>query len=134
VNRATRSLSAVLAVSMMSSPLFAQQHIVTREDAAARLEAAAAEREANRGKVDRVLATAAGAGLEVGRLRSMVATLSDDELRDLAARAQALQTDPVAGASGKKILVIVGIVVVVVVVLGILIVEDCKRQGAECLN
>ena len=104
-----RCLSGVLAASLVTSPLFASQHAVPTEEAAARLAAAAGE-------------------------RTGVASLTDEEQRDLARRADALQTDPIAGASGKKVLVIVGVVVLVAVVLAIVIVESCKAQGAECLD
>ena len=67
-------------------------------------------------------------------LRAGLAGLSEEELRDLARRADALQTDPVAGAGRKKTLIIVGVVILVAVVLAIAIVESCKEQGAECLD
>jgi len=97
----------VLAASLSTSPVLAYQHAVSTEETAARLAAAAA---------------------------GGVASLTDAELRDLVRRADALQMDPIAGASGKKILVIVGVVVLVAVVLAIAIVESCKEQGAECLD
>jgi hypothetical protein len=67
------------------------------------------------------------------RVAAGVAALSDDELRDLASRADALQTDPIAGGTGKA-LIIVGVVVLVVVLLAALVVKSCKEQGAECLS
>jgi hypothetical protein len=102
-----RCLGAVLAASLVTSPVLANQHAVSTEEAATRLAAAAA---------------------------GGVASLTEAERRDLARRADALQTDPVAGASAKKTLIIVGVVVLVAVVLAIAIVESCKEQGAECLD
>ena len=110
---AARYTSVLVALSMALPPsAMAREHLVPEPEIAARLQAAGAER----------------AGKEA---RAGVAALSDDESRDLAKRAEALETDPVAGGMVKTLL-IVG--VVVVIVLAVLIVKDCKEQGAECLN
>jgi hypothetical protein len=50
-------------------------------------------------------------------VRTRVAALGDSELRDLARRARALESDPVAGVDVKKHRVLVGVVVVVVVIV-----------------
>lgn len=63
--------------------------------------------------------------------------LSDDQLRELAARAAATQAASAASGGGghkKKTLIIVGASVVVAVLLYAAIRESCKKQGAECLN
>jgi hypothetical protein len=110
---AARCLSVLVALSMALPPsAMAREHLVAEAEIVARLQAAGAERAGN-------------------EPRAGVAALSDDELRDLASRADALETDPVAGGMVRTLL-IVG--VVVVIVLAILIVKDCKEQGAECLN
>jgi CHASE3 domain sensor protein len=109
---------------------------VTPAEIAARLRSAAAERAGNTLRVERALAghiPARAYGMDIqGRIRAGVAALSDEELRDLARRAETLATDPVAGAS--KTLIIVGVAVLVVIVLAALIVKSCKEQGAECLD
>jgi hypothetical protein len=63
-------------------------------------------------------AAAAAAGTSVAELRGALSTLSDGELRDLAARASALSSDPVAGLDPdvKQLLVIFLIVAIVILV------------------
>ena len=107
----------------------AQQHLVSDEQVAARLVAAEAERASNRLKVDRLLSEVAVAQA----VRANVVALSDEELRDLARRADALETDPVAGGLVKTLLIL-GLVVVVIALVWAAIVESCKEQGAECLD
>ena len=137
MSRMTHCLSVLLVVALvLPTPIFAGDHLLTRNDVAARLEAARAERATNQLTIDRLLAGSLAAqvarerGLDIGQLRTAAATLSDEELRDLAVRADALETDPVAG-SAKKIVIIV---IVVVVVLAALVVASCKEQGADCVN
>lgn len=138
MTQTTRRVSAALAILLASQPVIAQQHLVTESDIEARLQAAAAERAAQRLAIDGFLSdplaaqVASSLGVDLREARAAVASLSDDELRDLATRAASLQTDPAPG--GKKALVIVGVIVVVIVLLAILVVAACKEQGAECLN
>jgi len=120
-------------------PAGAGQHLVFGEQIAARLGAVAAERAGNRLKVETLLSGVVGAEaaaahhLGTHSLRAGVAALSDEELRDLARRADALEADPVAGGVVKTLLIL-GIIVVVVVLLAAAIVKSCKEQGAECLD
>jgi len=79
-------------------------HLVTPDVAQARLLEAGAERERNLATVESLLASPEGAaglkmvGVTEARVRGSLPTLSDAELQDVAARAAALQADPVAGA------------------------------------
>jgi hypothetical protein len=137
--RSMRFTSVALALALVvPAPAAADGHLVTTAQIADRLETVRATRHGDRLKVDALLSSPAGSraaaayGLDTVRLRSSLATLSDDELRDLAARAEALETDPVAGAS--RTLIIIGVVLLVGVLLLALIVKSCKEQGAECLN
>ena len=133
-------LSVVLAFSLaVPSSLWARPHLVTTRAVDARFASAAAERAAHLAALDQILSTptaaqvAAARGLDIQRLRSGLASLQDDELRDIHARAAALQKDPVAGGLG-SLFVIVLVVVAVAVILAVLIVQDCKEKGAECLD
>ena len=133
-------LSLAVAFSLAVPPsVWARPHLVVSSDVSARFEAVAAERTAHRLKVDGLLAMpvaaeiAAARGLDIETLRRGVATLRDDELRDLAARADALSADPAAGGAG-SLLVIVLVVVALAVVLAILVVKDCKEKGAACYD
>jgi multisubunit Na+/H+ antiporter MnhC subunit len=86
-------------------PGFSQDHLVTPEDVQARLAAVAAERAENIRTLEAVLASpvaAEAASLvraDLGRVRAGVPSLTDEELRDLSARAKLLSVDPVAGTN-----------------------------------
>ena len=125
-----RTSLAVLAVALtvtsaFSSPAQAQQHVVAPEAAQARLADAAAQRAHQLAAVDAVLASpeaqaaASALGQDAQRLRAAVPALGDSELRDLAARAEALQADPVAGLDNdiRQLLIIFLIVAIVILVL-----------------
>jgi len=79
-------------------------HLVTPDLAQARLLEASAERERNLATVEAFLASPeaqaglGAVGVTEARVRGSLPTLSDAELQDVAARAAALQVDPVAGA------------------------------------
>jgi hypothetical protein len=100
-------------------------HLVTPDLAQARLAEAGAERERNLATVDAFLASPAGAaGLQAGgvteaRIRGTLPTLSDTELQDVAARAAALQADPVAGALTNRqwLWIAAGVAVVVLIIV-----------------
>jgi hypothetical protein len=135
-----RYLSIGIALSLvLPHSALARQHLVAGEVIAARLQAAALERVSAELKVEQLFSSRFAAeaafahGVDIQRLRAGVAALTDDELQDLASRADALQSDPVAGGIVKT-LVIVGVVVLVVVLLAAAIVESCKEQGAQCVN
>jgi hypothetical protein len=130
---------ALLLAGVLAVPhAFAQRHIVSADQLAARLCSAEAERSRNLLKIDRILSNpiAGDAGLARGldmlTLRAGVVALNDDELRDLAARADALGADPLA-RGGKKTWLIVGIAVLVTVVLVVLFAKDCKDPDG-CLD
>jgi hypothetical protein len=79
-------------------------HLVTADLAQARLQDASAERQRNLATVDAFLVSPQGTaamkatGLSEARVRGSLPTLTDAELQDVAARAAALEADPVAGA------------------------------------
>jgi hypothetical protein len=84
---------------------FAEEHLVTSTAAQARLAEAEAGRQHDLALLDGALSTpeaaaaARAVGADLDGLRRAAPTLSDSEIRDLAARAAALQADPVAGVS-----------------------------------
>ena len=114
-----------MALLLLAGAASAQDHLVTPRGADERLQQAAAGRQDHLRALDSVLRSpqAAGAiealGQDAGRLRVGVAALSDEELRDLAARAHALQTDPAAALSGdvNQLLIIFLIIAIVILVL-----------------
>ena len=117
-------LAAILTITTLAVPAPAQQHVVAPEAAQARLAEAAEQRARQLAVVDSILATpeasaaAAALGQDTGRLRAALPALSDAELSDLAARAEALQADPVAGLDSdiRQLLIIFLIVAIVILV------------------
>jgi hypothetical protein len=59
---------------------------------------------------------ASALGVDLGRLGASTPALSDEELRDLAARAAALGSDPVAGAMDRDVKLLVMILLIVAIV------------------
>lgn len=129
-----RFLSALLALLLVPATGSARDHLVTPADVQARFAEADAERA---GDIHVVLAAlsrpaaaeaAAIVGVDLARIRGRLPALTDQELRDVAARAEALTVDPVAGANPWVIvLAVIGAIVVLSFVLAI----TCILQG-EC--
>jgi len=123
--RTSLAVAAALAAILAAPPAFAQDHLLGRDTAQARLVAAAAERRQDLDAVDRLLATpeaaraASSVGVDIAAVRATVPSLSDAELADLSARAAALEADPVAGLDHdiKLLLEIFLIVAIVILVL-----------------
>ncbi len=116
-----RFLSALLAMLLVPAPGSAQDHLVTSEDLQARFAAVAAERAENLRTVEAALSSPAAAEAaalvhaDLGRVRAGVSSLTDEELRDVAARAKLLTIDPVAGANAVLlVLAVIGAAVVLI--------------------
>ena len=103
----------------------ASNHLVTPDVAQARLTEANAERARDLATVDSFLLSPNGAaamkvvGVSQDRVRGALPTLSDAELQDVAARAAALQSDPVAAGLTTKqwIWVAIGVAVVATIII-----------------
>lgn len=116
---------AVAAKLAVAAPVPADDHVVSPQAAQERLIQANDARERDRAAIDRALssleaqAAAAVVGADLGRVRASVATLSDAELAEVASRAAALQTDPVAALDQdiKTLLTIFLIIAIVILVL-----------------
>jgi len=117
--------AAAAILSLPAGHAAAGDHIVTPDAVQSRLAEAAAQRAQDVATVQDVLATplaqqaAASVGADLARVRAGVATLSDAELRDLAARASILQSDPVAGAMDRnmRLLVMAALILIVIILL-----------------
>jgi len=117
--------AAAAFLSLPAGHVAAGDHIVTPDAVQSRLSEAAAQRAQNIATVQDVLSTpiaveAAGSvGADLSRVRAGVAQLSDAELSDLAARANVLQSDPVAGAlnSDQRLLVTIALVLIVIILV-----------------
>jgi len=115
-----------LVFTLLAQPLLASQdHVVQPNDLKARLGARASERQSDLATVDRVLRSekanlvAARMGTDLSRVREALPSLTDIELRDLASRADKLQTDPAAGLTHdvEELLIIFLIVAIVILVI-----------------
>ena len=127
VDMRSTKIGLALAAALLIGPglATAQDHVVPSTAADARLAQAAAERlqdvTALQGALTGPLAEKAAnsVGADLGAVRSAVPTLSDGELRDLAARAAALHSDPAAGLDHdvEQLLIIFLIVAIVILVI-----------------
>jgi hypothetical protein len=126
MNTMSKSLAVLAAAAALLScpPVHAGDHLATADAVQARLLQSSAQRAQDLATVDAALATplareAAGAvGADLDRLRAGVPSLSDAELSDLAARAGALQSDPVAGMDRQmRMLVMIALILVIIVLL-----------------
>jgi len=130
-----RILVALAAVAILAAvPVGAEErmatpenHLVTSDLAQARLQEASADRERNLATVESLLASPQGsagmkmAGVSEARVRAVLPTLSNAELQDVAARAAALQADPVAAGLTKTqwIWVIVGVAALTILIIAL---------------
>ena len=111
--------------SLVAGQALAEDHLVSREAARERVVGAATERARSLATLDAALSTpqaaeaAASLGADTAQLRAALPTLSDAEIADLASRAAALQSDPVAGLDSdiRTLLIIFLIVAIVILVL-----------------
>ncbi len=123
---AKQGCTLVLAALFLAAvPAVAAEHLVTPADAQARIAAQAAGRRADLETLDAILErpelerAARSLGQEPQALGRGLRALSAAELRDLTARAHALDRDPVAGLSGdvNQLLIIFLIIAIVILVL-----------------
>jgi hypothetical protein len=116
------ALALVVVLAPAATPA---DHIVSPDAVAERLGAAAADRDRNLSTVRTVFATpeaaaaAATLGVDLQATSARLGGLSDAELADLAARAAAIQEDPVAGALTRQqwMYILIGAAAVLVLIL-----------------
>lgn len=119
-----RTLALTLMTVALAAPAGAD-HLVGPDVSRARLEEARSVRSDDLARVDALLASPEAArvtaklGVSPERARAGLATLTDAELRELSARAQALESDPSAGRIGgqRDIIIVVLVVLIVLLVL-----------------
>jgi hypothetical protein len=121
------ALGALLAaVTLLSADRgIAQEHLATPDLAQQRLVDAAAQREGDLATVRTAFsspeaARAAGVlGVDLASVQSRLGTLNDGELHELATRAAALDSDPVAGALTRRQLwiALIALAVILLIVL-----------------
>ena len=123
--RKTLTVLSLALASLFAGQAMADDHVVSSAAAQQRLQEASAARDRGLATLDRALSSpevsraAATVGADTSALRAALPTLSDAEIADLAQRAAALETDPVAGLDSdiRTLLIIFLIVAIVILVL-----------------
>jgi hypothetical protein len=123
--RKTLTVLSMAVIALVAGQARAEDHLVSREAVRERVLDAATQRARSLSTIDAVLSTpeavqaAASLGADTTQLRAALPTLSDAEIADLATRAEALQSDPVAGLDDdiRTLLIIFLIVAIVILVL-----------------
>jgi hypothetical protein len=134
-----RKPCAILTLAAMlfgSAGVYGQDHLVSPGVLGNSLTQAAAERARNLERLDGALASrrasqaAAVAGFDIDDVRASLAGLTNDEVRDLARRATAIDSDPTAGHYGDddavELLVIVALIGAIALV-AIELADDNRR-------
>lgn len=122
----TKPLAVLVAAATLAAmPARADEHLLAPGLAEKRMAEAADARGRDLATVTafveaaEVTATLEAAGLDPARVRSSVTALGDQELREIASRVAALESDPVAGAAftGKQIGLVAGLILIIVFVI-----------------
>jgi hypothetical protein len=121
--RRTLLILAASAALSAAPGLFAEDHLVTPETVQGRLTELTGKRQGDLATLDRALSTstaqaaAATVGADLDTLRRAVPSLGDDELQELAVRAAALESDPVAGLDQDIRLLLMVFLLIAIVIL-----------------
>lgn len=115
----------LMGASLLTAPSgFADTHLVTREMAQQRISDATAARESDLAAVRTAFSSpeatraASVLGVDLAATSARLGTLDDADLHDLAVRAGALQSDPVAGGpSNRQLLWIILIAAAVIIII-----------------
>lgn len=129
LKRFTRVTTAatLIALFALPAPLMSQDHVVAPSDLQKEMVAATQNRQRNAETLTNFLTTPAAekalktAHLDATRVKSAVATLSDKEMADLAARANKAQTDFAAGRISDRdlLLILVGIAALILIIVAV---------------
>ena len=116
-------VSGFLVISFALPPSLRAQHVVAPTDIHKELVNATEARTLNREKVNELFSSKAaqkalrGAGMDPGQVKTAVATLSDAELAQLAARSDKLREDFAAGKISNRDLLIIIVVIAVIILI-----------------
>ena len=120
-------VSGFLVISFAIPPSLRAQHVVSPTDIQKELVNATEARTRSREKVSELFSSKAaekalkGAGINPGQVKTAVATLSDAELAQLAARSDKLRGDFAAGRLSDRdlLLIIVAIAVIILIIVAV---------------
>ena len=127
--RSKITLFLVLALMAVPFQANAAQHVVSADEVQQALLKAQAQRQTDEAAVTAALSKpeareiAGRMGVDPDRVTAGIATLSDEELQDLAQRQAALSTDPVAGSLTSRNTLLTILIAVAIVYLVIQIVD-----------
>jgi hypothetical protein len=118
---------ALLAAVLNPQPIIAQAHVVSHGDLRAALQSAAHTREQNRATVAALLNTPQAVKVlkavqvDTDAVRTAVSSLTDEELARLAARAEKVQNDVVAGRLSDRdlLLLVLGIAALILIIVAV---------------
>ena len=116
-------VTGFVVISFAIPPSLRAQHVVSPTDIHKELVTATEARTRNREKVSELFASKAaekalkGAGMDAGQVKTAVATLSDAELAQLAARSDKLRDDFAAGKISNRDLLIIIVVIAVIILI-----------------
>lgn len=127
--RPIEALVASLLITLFAAPapLMAQSHVVTPAQVQQQVLAAGQTRQHNEDTVKQFTSSPQAeraikaAGMDPQRVRAAVSTLSDQELTQIAARADKAQADFAAGTLGERdlLLILVGVAVLILIIVAV---------------
>ncbi len=125
--RVATAAALALVFAVNPNDLFAQQHVINSLEMQQRLTATSQARAQNIQTLQNVLSSEKaqkalrGANMDPARVKTAVASLSDAELAQLAARANTAQADFAAGTLSDRdlLLIVVGIAVIVLIIVAV---------------
>jgi hypothetical protein len=120
-------VSGLLVISIAVPPSLRAQHVARPADIQKELVNATETRMKNREKVSELFSSKAaekalkGAGIDAGQVKTAVATLSDSELAQLAARSDRAREDFAAGKISNRdlLIIIVAIAVLILIIVAV---------------
>ena len=120
-------VSSFLVITFALPPSLRAQHVVLPTDLHKELVNATETRTRNREKVSELFSSKEaqnalkGAGMDPGQVKTVVATLSDAELAQLAARSDRLREDFAAGKISNRdlLIIIVAIAVIILIIVAV---------------
>jgi hypothetical protein len=129
LRRAMRMSMACLLVALFAIPtnLFAETHVVSLADLQAEVRTSSQARQQNLVAVEQFLSSAAAqralanAHLDDAKVRTAVSSLSDEELRQLASKANKAQADFAAGTLSDRdlLLILVAIAALILIIVAV---------------
>ena len=127
--RPVEVLAATLLIALYAAPapLMAQSHVVSPAEVQKQVLATSQTRQHNEDTVTRFVSSPQAekaikaAGMDPGRIKVAVPTLNDQELTQIASRAEKAQADFAAGNMGERelLIILVGVAVLILIIVAV---------------